>query len=145
MPAKLFLDTNIIFDVIDVSRPNSDNVRRLLLSGEDNGLTFLISAITVNTIVYVMQQKFKLKANLLKEKLFLLFDLIEVVAFDYHAIAGGLELDFDDLEDSFQFASALECGADVLVTEDKLFLAKGTDGSSLKILSTSEAISILKL
>jgi predicted nucleic acid-binding protein len=145
MPAKLFLDTNIIFDVIDVSRPNSDNVRRLLLAGEDNGLTFLISAITVNTIVYVMQQKFKLKANLLKEKLFLLFDLIEVVAFDYHAIAGGLELDFDDLEDSFQFASALECGADVLVTEDKLFLAKGTDGSSLKILSTSEAISILKL
>jgi len=145
MPAKLFLDTNIIFDVIDVSRPNSDNVRRLLLAGEDNGLTFLISAITVNTIVYVMQQKFKLKANLLKEKLFLLFDLIEVVAFDYHAIAGGLELDFDDLEDSFQFASALECGADVLVTEDKLFLAKGTDGSSLKILSTPEAISILKL
>jgi predicted nucleic acid-binding protein len=145
MPAKLFLDTNIIFDVIDVSRPNSDNVRRLLLSGEDNGLTFLISAITVNTIVYVMQQKFKLKADLLKEKLFLLFDLVEVAAFDYHAIAGGLELEFDDLEDSFQFASALECGADILVTEDKLFLTRATGLSSVKIRSTAETISILQL
>ncbi len=145
MPAKLFLDTNIIFDVIDVGRPNTDNVRKLLLACEEKGLTFYISAVTVNTVVYVMQEKFKLKSTTLKEKLLLLFDVTEVVAFDHDIIAVGLDLDFDDLEDSFQFASALVCKADYLVTEDKKFLSKTAEGSKLKVFSTIETIRILQL
>ncbi len=145
MPAKLFLDTNIIFDVIDVSRPNTDNVRKLLLACEEKELAFSISAVTVNTVIYVMQEKFKLNSATLKKKLQLLFDVVEVIAFDHNIIAVGLDLDFDDLEDSFQFASALECGADYLVTEDRMFLSKATEGSSLKVFSTIETIRILQL
>ncbi len=142
MPTKLFLDTNIIFDVIDVSRPNTANVRKLLLACEEKDLTFFISAVTVNTIVYLMQEKFKLSSATLKEKLLLLFNVTEVVAFDHNIIATGLGLGIDDLEDAFQYASALECGADYLVTEDKKFMSTAPKGSNLKVISTLETISM---
>lgn len=125
--------------------PTSGQVRELLLACEEKKLTYFISAVTVNTIVYVMQEKFKLSSTTLKEKLLLLFDVIEVVAFDHNIIKVGLDLDIDDLEDSFQYASALECGADYLVTEDKSFLSKSVEGGSLKVFSTLETISILQL
>ena len=143
MGIKVFLDTNILFDVIDVSRKNSSNVRRLFYLSEKKELSFFISAITVSNIIYVMQNKFKMEAADLKSRLRKLFQLVDVVPYDMEVIIDGLRLEFDDVEDSFQFVSALKCKSDYLVTEDRRFLQKDIRNDRIKVVNTEEFLNIM--
>ncbi len=97
MEIKVFLDTNILFDMIDVPRPNSKNVKKLFALSTEKNLSFFISAITINIIVYVMQNRFNMKANDLKVKLKKLYQTIEIVPYDMEVITDGLKLDFTDI------------------------------------------------
>jgi predicted nucleic acid-binding protein len=143
MVSKLFLDTNILFDVIDISRPNSDNVKKMFYICEENNLSFFVSAITINNIVYVMQSKFKMSTFELKKRLENLFQLVEIVPFDMEVLIDGLKLDFEDVEDSFQFVSALKCQAGFLITEDGKFLRKNICHEKIKVMNTFEFLTII--
>ncbi len=138
METKVFLDTNILFDMIDVSRPNSQNVKKLFLVSAEKNLSFFISAITINNIVYVMQNRFKMSADDLKDKLKKLYRIIEIVPYDMEVITDGLKLEFSDIEDSFQFISALKSKSDFLITEDKKFLQKNLKNKMLRVMNTHD-------
>lgn len=143
MGNKVFIDTNILFDVIDVSRQNSNNVRSMFKLIEEKNLTFFISAITINNIIYVMQNRFKMKASILKERINKLLQVVEVVPFDMEVMIYGLRLDFYDIEDAFQFVSALKCQSEYLVTEDKDFLKMNLDNDRIQVISTQDFLRIL--
>lgn len=138
MANKVFIDTNILFDVIDVTRQNSDCVRRMFELSENKDLSFFVSAITINNILYVLQNRFKMKSSDLKERLKKLFLLVEIVPYDMEVIIDGLRLDFDDIEDSFQFVSALKCGAYYLITEDKKLLDMELKNDKIQLMRTQD-------
>lgn len=145
MANRVFLDTNIIFDVIDVSRPNSNQVKKMFSLFKKKDISLSISAITINNIVYVIQHRFKLDISILKKKLGILLQLFEIVPYDLEILTDGLKLSFDDIEDSFQYVSALKCKSDYLITEDKIFLEKSPKNSNIKILNTNEFLQELTL
>jgi predicted nucleic acid-binding protein len=140
MANRIFLDTNIIFDVIDVTRPNSDRVKEMFSLFKKRDFSMFISAITINNIVYVMRNKFHMDTSVLKKKLNILLQLFQVVPFDLEILTNGLKLSFEDIEDSFQFISALRCKANYLITEDKEFLQKCPDSDKIKIINTKDFI-----
>lgn len=140
MATRVFLDTNILFDIADISRPNSECVKKLFVIAEEKDLSFFISALSINNIIYVLQNRFKMNTAHLKNKMKSLFQIIEVVPFDMEIIIDAMRMEFDDIEDSFQFVSALKCKSDYLVTEDKNFLSKKLSNDRIKILCTKEIL-----
>jgi len=143
MEIRVFLDTNILFDIADISRPNSEWVKRLFVAAEEKELSFFVSALSLSNIIYVLQNRFKMKSSYLKGKLKTLFKIVEVVPFDMEIIANAMQLEFSDIEDSFQFISALKCKSDYLVTEDKDFLNKKLSNDRIKVLRTKDILNIL--
>ena len=143
MANKVFLDTNILFDIIDISRHNSNNVKKMFYLAEEKQLSFFISALSVSNIIYVLQNKFNMKAPHLKSKMKNLLQIVEMIPFDMEIITNALILEFDDIEDSFQFMSALKCASDYLVTEDKDFLKKNISNDNIHIISTKDFINII--
>ncbi len=143
MANKVFIDTNILFNVIDVTRQNSDYVRKMFKLSENKDLSFFVSAITINNILYVLQNRFKMKSSDLKERLKKLFQVVEIVPYDMEVIMDGLRLDFDDIGDSFQFVSALKCGAHYLITEDKKFLDMDLKNDKIQLMSTQDFLAFM--
>jgi len=143
MSIRVFLDTNIIFDVIDTGRPNSTHVKTLFSIFKHNNISLCISAITINNIIYVLQNRFKIDADILKKKVSRILELFEVVPYDFEVLVDGLKLPFNDIEASFQFISALKCKADYLITEDKDFLKHNCNDLKLKIINTYDIVKVL--
>lgn len=145
MANRVFLDTNILFDIVDISRPNSDYVKKLFVMAEDKELSFFISALSINNIIYVLQNRFKMEAAYLKSKMKSLLQIVQVVPFDIEIIINAMHLEFDDIEDSFQFVSALKCKSDYLVTEDKDFLKKKLSNDKIQVICTKEILNASSL
>ena len=143
MANRVFLDTNILYDIIDISRPNSDYVKKLFVMAEDKELQFFISALSISNIIYVLQNRFKMEATHLKSKMKSLLQIVEVVPFDMEIIINAMYLEFDDIEDSFQFVSALKCKSDYLVTEDKEFLKKKISNDKIQVICIKEILNVL--
>jgi predicted nucleic acid-binding protein len=145
MAGKVFLDTNILFDTIDISRQNSDCVKKMFYMAEEKELSFFISALSISNIIYVLQNKFKMQASHLKSKMKNLLQIVEVMPYDMEIIINAMRLEFDDIEDSFQFVSALKCKSNYLITEDKDFLKKNLSNDKIQIISTKEFVNMLSL
>ncbi|MDD4296345.1 MAG: PIN domain-containing protein [Ruminiclostridium sp.] len=145
MAIRVFLDTNILFDIVDISRPNSDYVKKLFVMAEEKELSFFISALSINNIIYVLQNRFKMEAAYLKSKMKSLLQIVEVVPFDMEIIINAMYLEFDDIENLFQFVSALKCKSDYLVTEDKKFLKKKLSNDKIQVICTKEILNASSL
>jgi len=143
MAIRVFLDTNILFDIVDISRPNSDYVKKLFVMVEEKELSFFISTLSINNIIYVLQNRFKMEAAHLKSKMKSLLQIVQVVPFDIEIIINAMHLEFDDIEDSFQFVSAMKCKSDYLVTEDKDFLKKKLSNDKIQVICTKEILNVL--
>jgi len=121
---KVFLDTNIVLDIIDSTRKNHkfalEVVRYLLL----NDYTIVISEDMLSTIFYISIQK---KDALLFVKEVILIDW-QIVSFGEDVIRTAINLSIEknlDLEDLLQCLCAKENSCDVLITNDKKFFDCG--------------------
>jgi predicted nucleic acid-binding protein len=120
MANKIFLDTNIVADIIDKTRSEHkktlDFLEYLIL--ED--YTICISEDMLTTLFYILKEK----RNTLKFFENLIFVDWSVLTFGLDTIksATSLSLEHDlDLEDVLQCLCAKENGCDVLITNDKNF------------------------
>lgn len=114
---KIFLDTNILLDVLVRREPFYEDSARIWSMAEAGQVAAYVSAISFNNTFYIIrnlenrqkaEQAVKLMHHLFKH----------VVALDRRIIGGAVELAMDDFEDAIQLASALQCKAEYLITRD---------------------------
>ncbi len=136
---NLFLDTNIIIDVIGDRKPFSESAARLFHLGEKGTINLFISALSYANIYYVLRKDYSHKEMIaiLKdlEAIFKTLDVTEQV------ISKALHSDFKDFEDSIQYNSALankRIGA--IVTRN----GKDYKKSEIAILTPEEALRIIE-
>lgn len=134
---KIFLDTNIVLDIIESTRKNHEKALQLGSYLLLNDYEILISEDMITTLFYISSDKQK---TLLFVKEVILEDWV-IVPFGIEVIKNGLNLSLEknvDLEDTVQCLSAKENGCKILITNDKKFHDCG-----MKIMSIVEFLDVI--
>ncbi len=116
---KIFFDTNIVLDILNVSRLDSDNAKLLWKKLILNDCQIVISEDMLSTIFYI---------NKNNEKTLEFFKIIQnrwlIVPFGKEVIDNAIDLSLEkglDLEDVLQCLCAKENGCEILITNDNKF------------------------
>ncbi len=127
----VFLDTNIILDILDISRPNSKKIASLLETLVIRKHKVVISEDMLSTVFYI---------NKNNSKTLDFFKVIQnrwtIAPFGKNVVRGAIDLSLKkdlDLEDVLQCLCAKQNGCDVLITNDGSFCDCG-----ISVMTTEE-------
>ena len=121
----VFLDTNIVLDIVNPKRINNKQAVELWNMLVLKKYTIIISEDMLSTIFYINKDK---------KKTLHFFEVItkrwQIVPFGKEVIKNAINLSFEknlDLEDTLQCLCAKENGCDILITNDKKFYDCGIE------------------
>lgn len=114
---SLYLDTNIVLDLLANRVPFYADAARLFSMADKKEINLSVSALTfANTNYILLQSKKPEEAKQILRKLKL---IVQVLPLDEKIIELALnDTDFKDYEDALQYFTAIENGADVLITRN---------------------------
>ena len=114
---KVFLDTNILLDVL-VEHDNkefTENATTILGLGSNRVLDLYMSVLSVTTIAYVLRNMTTVKKKgIIKD----LVSIVKVLPSLPEHVENMLECQMNDIEDAMQVQSAKEGQCDVIVTRN---------------------------
>ena len=113
---KIFLDTNVLLDILAKREPFYTASAEIWSLAESGAVQGCISTISFNNIYYVVR-KMAGKCNADKA-LRILRDIFVPVAPDTLILNQAIDSTMNDFEDAIQFHSAIRAGADCLITRD---------------------------
>jgi len=123
--SKVFFDANVILDIFDEKRKFHEASYKTLEYCIKRKIKILTSSDLVTTIYYVLRKIDKEKAlNSIKA----ILTIFELIPFGNEEIEKALELmekdkKYKDLEDTLQYVLAEKEGCDLIITNDKEFVA----------------------
>jgi len=130
---KIFLDTNVAFDLIANREPFIYNSFPLLELVERGEAQLFVSEVSLGTLIY-LAEKYKLPEAKVKLVNFVL--MCGVISGGKEAFFGSMDSNFLDKEDGLQYSIALKNKMDFLLTRNKKDF-KSADGK-IQILSPKE-------
>lgn len=132
MKPKLFLDTNIVLDLLGEREPFYQPIAKLASLVDNGSLEFAVSALSFATANYFLA-KFE-NPQAATEKLRKFRVLSSVVGVDEEIIDKGLAADFKDFEDALQYFCALKANCQVLITRN----SKDFKSASIPVMTADE-------
>lgn len=128
MTQRVFVDANIINDIYDAERPCHKHSFQCLEYFLEQDMTLVTSCDIVTTVYYITAKSQDAAQAL--DALAEVNDIFEIVPFDNALLSQAIVLmqedkDYKDLEDTLQFVMAKQVGCDLILTNDKRFVAKG--------------------
>ena len=118
MAAKpvVFIDLNIILDVLQKREPFYESSAQLLAAVETELIEGFIAAHSITTLFYLIQKEkssSEARANITN-----LLQFLKIAPVNQGTIDQALNLDYKDFEDAVQMISALQCKAECLLTRN---------------------------
>jgi len=101
---KLFIDTNILVDLIADRKPFSTFAIQIFSKAEEKKLQLYTSSHSIATTYYLLKKYLAEKE--LRQVLYHLFDFIQVIPIDQDIIKKGLKSKHKDFEDALQLITA---------------------------------------
>jgi len=124
---KVFVDTNIILDHA-LGRAFADEAGKIFAMSEEGKIYCYISAGSLYTLAYVLEKAIK-DINIVKNKLLLYLTFLTPVSnLPYNFEQALYDKSFDDIEDAFQYYTALQAGCNFFVTVNVKDFQKGEIG-----------------
>jgi predicted nucleic acid-binding protein len=115
---KVFLDTNIVLDLLEKRLPFYINASKIFYLAEKKQITIAVSSLTFANLNYILSKKTSI--NEARQILRKLRMLIDVISLSEKVIDLALnDLDFKDFEDALQFYSAMESKQNVIITRNQ--------------------------
>lgn len=115
---KVFLDTNIVIDFIAGRQPFAKEATALFQLADNHEIELLVSDLSIVNIAYVLR-----RLNFPMSHIYDAFDemrpLLTITSIGPAAIDNCLRRRAEDFEDMVQYFSALQAGADYVVTRNK--------------------------
>ncbi|MCP9757484.1 PIN domain-containing protein [Lacihabitans sp. CCS-44] len=135
---KLFIDTNIVLDLLAKREPFYESSAKLFSLADRNEIQLTVSSLTFANTNYVLS---KLKsASEAKEILRKFKLLVQIVSLSEKIVDLALnDSAFKDFEDGLQYYSAIEYNQDIIITRNQ----KDFKFSLLSIMSAEEFLSSL--
>jgi predicted nucleic acid-binding protein len=122
---KVLIDTNVAIDVLMRREPFFENSQMVLLLSEQKFIEGFVSASSITDIFYIISKELKNKIiarNLLKN----FICMVDIAEVDGDTVAEAIDAEWDDFEDSIQYAAGTRIGVDYIVTRNiKDFAAGG--------------------
>ena len=134
---KIFVDTNILLDLLFQRRGFFLDAKRLFNYSKSRNINIFISAISINTIYYLLQKKFTKEHS--KHLLEYIYDITDILPFDENIIFLAHQSSFKDLEDAFQYFTAKEHHIPLLITRN----IKDFAVEDLSVLSPQQFLEIM--
>jgi predicted nucleic acid-binding protein len=135
MKTRLFLDTNIILDLLGERVPFYEPVAKIATLSDMGELSIVVSALSYSTASYILTKFYG--AEKAKDKLKKFKIISEICPLNEQIIEKGLNSAFIDFEDSLQYFSALSSKCNILITRN----GKDFKDSSMPIMTAEEFLS----
>ena len=134
---KLFLDANVVLDLILKRQPFFDTIAEIVTIAENKYFTLCLSSVTFVNVNYIAC-KFTDKKNVSEslKKLRILLDVLTVSATE---IDKALYSYFNDFEDAVQHYCALKNNCDYIITRD----SKDFKNSEIPVMTPTEFLATL--
>lgn len=137
MREKLFLDTNVVLDLLGKRDAYYDAIAKIVTLADMGQIQLVVSALTFPTVVYVLS-KYE-SPDVVLDKLRKFKVLTEIADLTDTIIEKSLASGFSDFEDALQYHSAIQVGSDIIITRNH----KDFKGAVLPVLSPEEYIKSL--
>ena len=134
---RVFLDINVILDVLANREPFADEAEAVLRQVEARAIEGLVAAHTITTLHFLLA-KYVGKAKV-RKVLTDLLHVVRVVPVDEDRIRHALAMNWTDFEDAVQAACAEKAEAEYFVTRDK----RGFKKSPVKIVTPAELLALV--
>jgi len=132
---KLFLDTNIMLDLLGEREPHYHSAARIATLADKEEITIYFSALSYATVSYFLSKFEGIEATKMKLRKFNVIS--EICQLDEKIIEKSLNSDFPDFEDALQYFSALRANCDVIISRN----AKDFKKAQLPVLTAEEYLS----
>lgn len=129
---KLFIDTNVMLDLLGERVPYYDSIAKIATLADKGEIVMVVSALSFATVNYFLT-KFE-NGEKAKEKLRKFKIISEIAILDELIIEKGLNSKFTDFEDSLQYFSALKSECSILITRN----GKDFSESELPVMTADE-------
>jgi predicted nucleic acid-binding protein len=135
---KLFLDTNVLLDVLAQRKPWMQDSAALLSLVDMGQAQGFVAAHTITTLHYLLSKH--LNREKASAALADLIDLVTIATVDASVIQRGLSLGWHDFEDAVQAVCAFEVEADYFVTRN----LQDFSALSIPVVNPSQMLQYLK-
>ncbi|OFY51075.1 MAG: twitching motility protein PilT [Bacteroidetes bacterium GWF2_41_31] len=136
---RLFIDTNIVIDLLSRKEPFYEESANLFSLADQKIIELNISSLTVaNTSYALLRQTNSQKAKEILRKLRL---IVNILPLDDKIVGLALNDDsFSDFEDALQYFTAIENGQDLIITRN----LKDFKASDLPVMTARQFLQTLK-
>lgn len=115
---KVFLDTNIVIDFIANRQPFAEDAIALFQLADDREIELMVSDLTIINTVYILRRLHYPMPDIL-DVLDSIRPLLTITSVGAAVIDRCLQHRAGDIEDAAQYFSAIDAGADYVVTRNK--------------------------
>jgi predicted nucleic acid-binding protein len=130
---RAYIDTNILVDLVLSRDEFLPDAQRLFALGYAGDAQLMVSALSFINTVYI-GKKYKFPIEDVFAKLRLVADFVDVVDLRGQSVVDMLNSSWKDYEDATQYSSAIETGADYIITRNK----KDFKNSEIPVVTASE-------
>ena len=134
--SRLFLDTNIVVDLLDRREPFCHDAVRLFTMAYHRQVQLIVSPMTFSTVSFLLHRH---GSEGVRGLLSNFRQLSRVAASDERTVDDALASQFKDFEDAMQYYTALRAGADVIITRN----GKDFTASKLPVMTATEYLATL--
>ena len=115
---RIFLDANVIIDLLGERYPWFPDVLCIFNLGDLGKVRLICSSISLGTASYIMETT-KMSSADIFDGIDLLCQICDVAAVDATIVRQALDSPFTDFEDALQYFSALAAESDIIVTRNE--------------------------
>lgn len=137
MKDKLFLDTNVVIDLLGEREPFYESAAKIATLADKGRIHIVVSVLTYSTVYYLLS-RFEAK-EVVKEKIRKFKVIAETSELTDKVIDKGLSSKFGDFEDSLQYYCAVDSDCKILVTRN----GKDFKDSEIPVLTPNEYLKSL--
>lgn len=134
---RLFLDTNIVIDLLDRREPFCHDAVQLFTMAYNKQVQLIVSPMTYTTASFLLHRH---GAEGVRNLLSNFRQLSRVATTNERTVDDSLASQFNDFEDAMQYYCALKAKADIIITRN----GKDFSASKLPVLTATEYLATLK-
>ncbi|MBD3345289.1 MAG: PIN domain-containing protein [Chitinivibrionales bacterium] len=137
MIKKIYIDSDIILDLLQVRHPFHDDAFSLFAQIENGIVKGFVSPLVFSNLFYILRKDGNNKSAV--DSLIRLKMLLKIVSIGEKIIELALTSSFNDFEDAIQYFTAIECKADCLITRNK----KDYKNADIPVLFPDECLKLI--
>lgn len=134
---RLFLDTNIVIDLLDRREPFCHDAVQLFTMAYNKQVQLIVSPMTYTTASFLLHRQ---GAEGVRNLLSNFRQLSRVATANERTVDDSLASQFNDFEDAMQYYCALKAKADIIITRN----GKDFSASKLPVMTATEYLATLK-